>query len=83
MVLDYYQLQEQPFGVTPDSRFLFLNSTYKEALSSIIYAIESGCGFFALIAAPGMGKTTHTVAAAYRRYLNESGRVAALWPAPR
>jgi type II secretory pathway predicted ATPase ExeA len=58
MVLDYYGLQEQPFGVTPDSRFLFLNSTYKEALSSIIYAIESGCGFVALIAAPGMGKTT-------------------------
>jgi type II secretory pathway predicted ATPase ExeA len=58
MVLDYYQLQEQPFGVTPDSRYLFLNSTYKEALSSLIYAVESGCGFVALIAAPGMGKTT-------------------------
>ena len=25
MVLDYYNLQEQPFGVTPDSRYLFLN----------------------------------------------------------
>lgn len=58
MVLDYYQLQEQPFGVTPDSRYLFLNSTYKEALSSLLYAVESGCGFVALIAAPGMGKTT-------------------------
>jgi type II secretory pathway predicted ATPase ExeA len=58
MVLDYYQLREQPFGVTPDSRYLFLNPTYKEALSSLIYGIESGCGFVALIAPPGMGKTT-------------------------
>ena len=58
MVLDYYQLQEQPFGVTPDSRYLFLSPTHKEALSSLIYGIESGCGFVALIATPGMGKTT-------------------------
>jgi type II secretory pathway predicted ATPase ExeA len=56
--LEYYKLQEQPFGVTPDSRYLFLTSTQKEALSSVIYGIESGCGFVALIARPGLGKTT-------------------------
>ncbi len=32
--LDYYKLQEQPFGVTPDSRYLFLTSSHKEALNS-------------------------------------------------
>ena len=58
MVLDYYNLQEQPFGVTPDNRYLFLNPTYKEALASLVYGIESGCGFVALIATPGLGKTT-------------------------
>jgi general secretion pathway protein A len=58
MVLDYYKLQEQPFGVTPDSRYLFLNPTHKEALTSLIYGIEAGCGFVALIATPGLGKTT-------------------------
>ncbi len=58
MVLDYYKLEEQPFGVTPDSRYLFLSPTHREALSSLIYGIESGCGFVALIAAPGSGKTT-------------------------
>jgi len=58
MVLDYYNLQEQPFGVTPDSRYLFLNPTHKEALASLIYGIEAGCGFVALIATPGLGKTT-------------------------
>jgi type II secretory pathway predicted ATPase ExeA len=56
--LEYYKLKEQPFGVTPDSRYLFLTSTQKEALNSVIYGIESGCGFVALIAGPGLGKTT-------------------------
>jgi type II secretory pathway predicted ATPase ExeA/nucleoid-associated protein YgaU len=56
--LEYYKLQEQPFGVTPDSRYLFLTATQKEALHSVIYGIESGCGFVALIARPGLGKTT-------------------------
>src|SRR6202789_479695 len=56
--LEYYELQEQPFGVTPDSRYLFLTATQKEALNSVIYGIESGCGFVALIATPGLGKTT-------------------------
>jgi type II secretory pathway predicted ATPase ExeA len=58
IVLDYYNLQEQPFGVTPDSRYLFLNPTHKEALASLIYGIEAGCGFVALISTPGLGKTT-------------------------
>ena len=56
--LDYYKLHEQPFGVTPDSRYLFLTSSHKEALNSLVYGIESGCGFVALIADPGLGKTT-------------------------
>jgi general secretion pathway protein A len=56
--LEYYKLQEQPFGVTPDSRYLYLTQTHKEALNSVIYGIESGCGFVALIATPGLGKTT-------------------------
>jgi general secretion pathway protein A len=56
--LDYYKLQEQPFGVTPDSRYVFLTSSHREALNSLVYGIESGCGFVALIADPGLGKTT-------------------------
>ena len=56
IVLDYYKLEEQPFGVTPDSRYLFLTPTHKEALASLIYGIEAGCGFVALIATPGSGK---------------------------
>lgn len=58
MFLNYYGLREQPFGVTPDSRFLYLSPAHREALASLFYGIESGLGFLALIAPPGMGKTT-------------------------
>jgi general secretion pathway protein A len=58
MVLDYYKLREHPFGVTPDSRFLFMSATHREALASLLYGVEAGCGFLALIARPGLGKTT-------------------------
>jgi general secretion pathway protein A len=58
MVLDFYKLKEHPFGVTPDPRFLFMSLTHREALASLLYGIDSGCGFLALIAMPGLGKTT-------------------------
>jgi len=58
MFLSYYGLREQPFGVSPDPRFLYLSPVHREALASLYYGIESGCGFLALIAKPGMGKTT-------------------------
>lgn len=58
MVLRYYNLTEQPFGVTPDPRFLFLGRTHREALASAVYGVIAGRGFAALIAKPGMGKTT-------------------------
>jgi general secretion pathway protein A len=58
MFLEFYGLREQPFGVTPDPRFLYLTPAHREALASLYYGIESGRGFLALIAKPGMGKTT-------------------------
>ena len=58
MFLEFYGLQEQPFGVTPDPRFLYLSPAHREALASLYYGIEAGRGFMAMIAKPGMGKTT-------------------------
>jgi len=58
MFLEFYGFREQPFGVTPDPRFLYLSPAHREALASLYYGIESGRGFLALIAKPGMGKTT-------------------------
>lgn len=58
MFLKFYKLRGQPFGVTPDPSFLYLGSGHLEALSSLLYAIETGQGFVAVIANAGMGKTT-------------------------
>ena len=51
-------MREQPFGVTPDPRFLYLSAAHREALASLYYGIEANRGFLGLIAKPGMGKTT-------------------------
>jgi general secretion pathway protein A len=58
MILDFYGLREQPFGVTPDPAYLYASRTHCEALDSLTDAILSDRGFLALIAEPGMGKTT-------------------------
>jgi type II secretory pathway predicted ATPase ExeA len=58
MVLEFYNLREQPFGVTPDPKYLYLSPTHREALASLEYGISSSRGFLGLIAPPGMGKTT-------------------------
>jgi type II secretory pathway predicted ATPase ExeA len=58
MFLDFYGLREQPFGVTPDPKYIFWSESHREALASIYYAIESDRGFVTLIAPPGLGKTT-------------------------
>ena len=58
MFLDFYKMKEQPFGVTPDPRFLYFGESHREALASLYYGVEANRGFMALIAQPGLGKTT-------------------------
>ena len=58
MFLEFFGFREQPFGVTPDPRYLYLSPGHREALASLYYGIESNRGFLSLVAKPGMGKTT-------------------------
>ncbi len=58
MLLDFYGLREQPFGVTPDPTYLYLSRTHDEALAALLEGVKADRGFMALIAEPGMGKTT-------------------------
>jgi type II secretory pathway predicted ATPase ExeA len=58
MLLDFYGLREQPFGVSPDPAYLYASRTHVEALASLLFGIKDNRGFLALIAEPGMGKTT-------------------------
>jgi len=53
-----YGLLENPFGMTPNPRYLYQSRTHAEARSSLFIGIEYRVGFQALIAPPGMGKTT-------------------------
>lgn len=58
MVAQHFKLREQPFGVTPDPKYLYASASHREALASLLYGLQSGLGFVSLIAKPGMGKTT-------------------------
>lgn len=57
MLLDYFRLREQPFGVTPDPRFFYPSDTHREAMASLLYGVQSERAFMAMVAQPGMGKT--------------------------
>jgi general secretion pathway protein A len=58
MLSGYYGFQEEPFGASRDARCLYPSSTHREALASLKYGFSCNRGFTALIARPGMGKTT-------------------------
>jgi general secretion pathway protein A len=58
MLSQYFGFQEEPFGATPDPRWLYRSAKHREALASLRYGFYSNRGFTALIAPPGLGKTT-------------------------
>jgi general secretion pathway protein A len=58
MYFSFFRLREDPFGVTPDPRFLYVSPAHQETFASLYYGIEANRGFLGLIAKPGMGKTT-------------------------
>jgi general secretion pathway protein A len=80
-LLDYYGLHSQPFGVTPDPRYLYLSSTHRRALGALAYGIESARGFLVLTAEPGLGKTT--LLFLLLRRLEHCSRTAFLFQTPR
>jgi general secretion pathway protein A len=57
-LLSFHGLRQQPFDVTPDPSYLYFSASHREALTSISEGVENFRGFMALIAEPGMGKTT-------------------------
>jgi len=54
----YYGLQEKPFGITPDPRYLYLSRTHQEAFAHLFYGLSHRVGFIAMIGEVGSGKTT-------------------------
>jgi len=56
--LAFYGLIESPFEVTPDPAYLYLSQFHQDALFSILQGVQNFRGFMALVAEPGLGKTT-------------------------
>jgi general secretion pathway protein A len=66
--LQYYKLQEPPFNITPDPRFLFFSRQHQEAFDHLLFGIREHKGFIQLTGEVGTGKTT-----VCRRLLEELG----------
>lgn len=55
--LEYYNLEEDPFRLTPDSAYYYASRSHTTALLSLDYCIEQQEGFCLLTGDPGTGKT--------------------------
>jgi general secretion pathway protein A len=54
----YYSLEDPPFVLTPDPRFLLRSKGHHEILAMLLYGITSQKGLMALVGDVGTGKTT-------------------------
>ena len=58
MYTSFFGLQEKPFAITPDPRYLYLSGRHAEALAHLLYGINESGGFIQLTGEVGTGKTT-------------------------
>ncbi|MCS6946174.1 MAG: AAA family ATPase, partial [Steroidobacteraceae bacterium] len=58
MYQSFFGLNEKPFAITPDPRYLFLSERHAEALAHLLYGINEAGGFVQLTGEVGTGKTT-------------------------
>jgi len=54
----FFGLNERPFDLTSNPKYLFLTPSHREALSSLEYGISARTGVTVLIGEAGTGKTT-------------------------
>src|SRR5258708_3318042 len=58
MYLEYFGLSAQPFGLTPDSGFLFMSEPHSRAKAYMDYTVWNREGFVVITGEIGCGKTT-------------------------
>ena len=58
MYKEFFGLEEIPFTLTPDPRFLVFTPSYNEVLASLYYGLENAKGLIVLTGEVGTGKTT-------------------------
>jgi general secretion pathway protein A len=58
MYLQYYGLQDIPFSLTPDPRFIYFTASHREVMANLHYGIQHGKGLIVVTGEVGTGKTT-------------------------
>ncbi|MDJ0812677.1 MAG: AAA family ATPase [Woeseiaceae bacterium] len=58
MYTSFFGLNEKPFSITPDPRYLFMSERHGEALAHLVYGVTESGGFMQLTGEVGTGKTT-------------------------
>jgi general secretion pathway protein A len=58
MYIPFFKLNQAPFSIAPDPRYLFMSERHREALAHLLYGVNSGGGFVLLTGEIGAGKTT-------------------------
>ena len=58
MYTSFFGLNEKPFSITPNPRYLYMSERHTEALAHLIYGIKDASGFVQLTGEVGTGKTT-------------------------
>ncbi|HEY8520374.1 MAG TPA: AAA family ATPase [Gammaproteobacteria bacterium] len=58
MYTEFFGLNEKPFSITPDPRYLYMSRRHADALAHLIYGVSESGGFIQLTGEVGTGKTT-------------------------
>ncbi|MDN3640733.1 AAA family ATPase [Simiduia curdlanivorans] len=58
MYIHHFGLNDAPFSISPNPRYLFMSQKHKEALAHLLYGVGVGGGFVLLTGEVGTGKTT-------------------------
>ena len=58
MYRNFYGLNDKPFAITPDPRYLFMSARHGEGLAHLVYGVTDSGGFIQLTGEVGTGKTT-------------------------
>ncbi len=58
MYKEFFGLEDTPFTLTPDPRFIVFTPSYNEVLASLYYGLENAKGLIVLTGEVGTGKTT-------------------------
>ena len=57
MYTSFFGLNEKPFTITPDPRYLFMSERHGEGLAHLVYGVTDSGGFIQLTGEVGTGKT--------------------------